>query len=124
MRNLLELDHHRVPLPPNIAQLWGVAPAGDAICGAFVLLSPVDGRQMRIIASNGDGWDHVSVSLANRCPRWSEMEHVKRMFFRPDEVAMQLHVKPHDHISHHPFCLHLWRPHEGAIPLPPGRMVA
>ncbi|RUV47801.1 MULTISPECIES: hypothetical protein [unclassified Mesorhizobium] len=124
MRNLNDLSRFRVMLPPNIATLWGVDPAGDAICGAFVLLSPIDRRQLRVIASNGDGWDHVSVSLANRCPRWQEMEFIKRAFFRPDEVAMQLHVPPADHISHHPFCLHLWRPHAGAIPLPPPAMVA
>lgn len=124
MRNLNELSRHRVMLPPNIAALWGVDPAGDSICGAFVLLSPIDRRQLRVIASNGDGWDHVSVSLSNRCPRWQEMEFIKRTFFLPDEVAMQLHVRPDDHISHHPFCLHLWRPHVGAIPLPPSAMVA
>jgi len=65
MRNLNELSRYRVMLPPNIAMLWGVHPAGDAICGAFVVLSPIDKRQLRIIASNGDGWDHVSVSPAS-----------------------------------------------------------
>lgn len=124
MRDLRDLDRHRVPLPPNIAGLWGMPPLGNEICGAFVLLSPIDRRQLRILASNGDGWDHVSVSLANRCPRWSEMELVKRSFFRPDEAAMQLHVPPTDHISLHPFCLHLWRPHAGTIPLPPKQLVA
>ena len=127
MRPLTELDRYRVPLPPNIAELWGVPALGGRfadICGAFALRSPIDDRELRVIASNGEGWDHISVSLANRCPRWSEMEHVKRLFFFPLEVAMQLHVAIDDHISHHPFCLHLWRPHEGAIPLPPARMVA
>jgi len=127
MRDLRELNRYRVALPPNIAALWGVQPFGGGlaeICGAFVMPSPIDNRQLRILASNGDGWDHVSVSLVNRCPRWSEMEHVKRAFFRDDEIAMQLHVPPRDHISLHPFCLHLWRPHEGAIPLPPPAMVA
>jgi len=124
MRDLRELSRFRVMLPPNIADLWGVPGAGNSICGAFVMLSPIDKRQLRIIASNGDGWDHVSVSLINRCPRWAEMEMVKRAFFLPGEVAMQLHVAEADHISVHPYCLHLWRPHIGAIPLPPAAMVA
>lgn len=126
MKDLRQLDHFRVPLPPNIAKFWEVPPLGGrfaGVCGAFVLLSPIDKRHLRVIATNGKGWDHVSVSLANRCPRWSEMEHVKRLFFRDDETAMQLHVPSDDHISYHPYCLHLWRPHGAEIPRPPAIMV-
>lgn len=52
------------------------------------------------------------------------MEQVKRLFFKPDEVAFQLHLPPSDHISVHPYCLHIWRPHRGKVPLPPKAMVA
>lgn len=86
--------------------------------GAFKL------RGLMVIASWGGGWDHVSVSRPDRCPTWEEMERVKRAFFRPEECAMQLHVPPADHINAHPFCLHLWRPHDVLIPLPPKWMVA
>jgi hypothetical protein len=51
------------------------------------------------------------------------MDHVKRLFFKDSECAMQLHVPVTDHISVHPFCLHLWRPQEGEIARPPGWMV-
>ena len=51
------------------------------------------------------------------------MEQVKRLFFRDDETAMQLHVQPADHINCHPHCLHLWRPHGVEIPRPPAFMV-
>jgi len=99
--------------------------AGDETCGVFDLPSTIDGANLRIIASNGGGWDHVSVSRTNRCPNWLEMEQVKRLFFNPDEVAMQLHVAESEHLSVHPYCLHIWRPNEGAaIPLPPAMMVA
>lgn len=94
---------------------------GDDTVGAFRINGPK--RVLRVIASAGDGWDHVSVSLPDRPPSWEEMEHVKRLFFRDDETAMQLHVPPADHINHHPNCLHLWRPHEGAIPRPPAYLV-
>ncbi|MGD9638354.1 MAG: hypothetical protein AB7U85_04780 [Alphaproteobacteria bacterium] len=76
-----------------------------------------------VIASNDLGWDHVSVSLRNRCPTWEEMEQVKREFFLPDEMAMQFHVPTNKHINIHKYCLHLWRPHEQDIPLPPKFMV-
>ena len=59
--------------------------------GAFALRSPTDRKPMQIIASNGEGWDHVSVSRTDRVPNWEEMEHVKRLFFEDWEVAMQLH---------------------------------
>lgn len=86
--------------------------------GAFQLKSPVDGRALRIVASCGMEWDHVSVSRADRAPTWQELEHVKRLFFEPDETAMQLHVPASDHINVHAHCLHLWRPQKVAIPRP------
>jgi hypothetical protein len=89
----------------------------------FHLPSPIDKAPLRVVASSGEGWDHVSVSRQNRCPNWPEMEFIKRAFFKDDETAMQLHVPPSDHISIHPFCLHLWRPHGVEIPRPPSIMV-
>lgn len=78
-----------------------------------------------IIASRGQGWDHVSVSIINgtRCPYWEEMDAVKRLFFKPDEVVMQLHPAEKDHVSIHPYVLHLWRPHGIKLPLPPKGMI-
>lgn len=108
---------------PEIVAYYG--DAGDAGNGAFMMASCVDGAPMRIIASNGGGWDHISVSRRNRCPNWQEMEQVKRAFFKTTETAMQLHVPPSDHRNVHPYCLHLWRPNDGReIPRPPGLMVA
>lgn len=98
---------------------------GDETCGVFDLPCPSSGRTALCIASAGGGWDHVSVSISNRCPNWAEMEHAKRSFFNDDETAMQLHVPPADHLNAHPFCLHLWRPNDGrAIPRPPAEFVA
>jgi hypothetical protein len=51
------------------------------------------------------------------------MDHIKRLFFKDEEAAMQLHVPPSENISVHPFCLHLWRPHKAEIPRPPSWMV-
>lgn len=81
------------------------------------------GAVLRVIASDGLGWDHVSVSLAHRCPTWDEMEFVRGLFFRDDETAMQLSVPASDHISLHPYCLHWWRPQAEAIPRPPNELV-
>ncbi len=120
MRNLYDLERHRVKRG-RIVQAAGWA--GDENCGAFLLASPVDGKSLRVIAAASDGWDHVSVSRADRCPTWGEMEHVKRRFFKADETAFELHVPPDDHINVHPHCLHLWRPHDVPIPMPPELLV-
>jgi hypothetical protein len=110
-------------------------PAGElpddmrAYAGAYVLPN-----RLRVIASRAGHpdlvadepgrWDHVSVSRGDRCPTWDEMEYVKRLFFKRDETAMQLHVPPTDHVNNHPYCLHLWRPlPPRVIPRPPSIMV-
>jgi hypothetical protein len=114
MRNLHELDKHRVQFRGN---------HGGADCGAFMVPSSDDGVPLRIIAATGMGWDHVSVSRGDRAPTWSEMEQVKRAFFEDWEIAMQLHVPPSQHINCHPHCLHIWRPLDCTIPTPPQVLV-
>lgn len=90
--------------------------------GVFRMFS-AKGETIRILATVGEGWDHVSVSLARRCPTWEELELIKRRFFEDHETAMQLHVPPADHVNNNEYCLHLWRPLEGEIPRPPAVLV-
>jgi hypothetical protein len=120
MRDLHLLDAYR-NTDPVVAKLYGGF--GDAGTGVFGVPSEVDGLPLQIIASDLLGWDHVSVSRIDRCPTWAEMEQVKRLFFRDDETAMQLHVPTDQHINVHRFCLHLWRPQDRDIPRPPAVMV-
>jgi hypothetical protein len=69
-------------------------------------------------------WDHVSVSLPARCPNWAEMSFMKEMFFSDDKTVMQLHVPKAQHLNLHPYTLHLWRPANLVIPMPPSDAVA
>jgi hypothetical protein len=123
MRDLRVLDGYRRSDPAVIACYGGI---GDETCGVFMLPSPVAGHLM-VIASSGEGWDHVSVSGRDRCPTWHEMEHVRRRFFRDDEAVMQYHAPLADYVDGTKLgcehCLHLWRPHDAAIPAPPKWMV-
>lgn len=122
MRDLNMLNRFRVA-DRQVIDHYGSA--GDDRNGVFRLPSPLGRSQdLLIVASNGEGWDHVSVSHRSRCPTWAEMSKVHRLFFEVGEVAMQLHVPAQDHINVHPYCLHLWRPHALDIPLPPKDMVA
>lgn len=105
----------------EVLSLWGWE--GDETCGAFLIPSCIDRQPLKVIASSGEGWDHVSVSRQNRCPNWQEMEQIAALFFKDDECAFQLHVPRNDHINMHPFCLHWWRPLDQEIPRPPAIMV-
>lgn len=121
MRSLYTLNKWR-RTDKAVLEMYG--DAGDDTAGVFETESPDDGLMvLHIVASSGGGWDHVSVSTRHRCPTWSEMEFIKRAFFKDDETAMQLHVPAGDHINCHPHCLHLWRPHIQTIPRPPSIMV-
>ena len=120
MRNLRALDRYR-RTDRHVMENWGWI--GDETAGMFMVPSPVDGGLLAVVASNGDGWDHVSVSRPNRCPNWPEMEHIAALFFADDETAMQLHVPASDHVNNHPYCLHWWRPHSVPIPRPNALMV-
>lgn len=84
---------------------------------------PCRGVMLTVIASDGEGWDHVSVSTRTRCPTYDEMEFIRGLFFRDDETVMQLHVPRSDHVNCHPYCLHLWRPQDAEIPRPPAIFV-
>ncbi len=116
MRNLLVGPLARCRVKSHLG--WG-----DETCGAFKIESPIDGAHLRVIASCGAGWDHVSVSRKNRTPNYPEMVFVKNLFFRDDETVMELHVPSADHVNLHPNCLHLWRPQNVEIPRPPAWMV-
>lgn len=71
--------------------------------GAFI----IDDKS--IIASDGEGWEHVSVSTCNRIPNWEEMVFIKDMFWSEDDLVVQLHPTKNKYVNNHPFCLHLWR---------------
>lgn len=78
---------------------------------------------LRIIASSGDGWDHVSVSREDRIPNYNEMCAAKRVFFEDTEWAVEYHAPVEKHINIHPRVLHIWRPQTAHLPVPPDYMV-
>lgn len=89
---------------------------GDAHNGAAIVRTATGG--LRVVFSDGMGWDHVSVSRPDRCPTWAEMCAVKDLFFHADDVVVQFHPAASEYRNLHPFCLHLWRWQEGAFPTP------
>jgi hypothetical protein len=95
----------------------------DGNNGAFWIRSLKLERPLLVIASDGLGWEHVSVSLPERTPTWEEMAFVKALFWDPEDAVMELHPPRSQYINNHPHCLHLWRPIGVEIPLPPAETV-
>lgn len=76
-----------------------------------------------IIASDGEGWDHVSVSCHDRCPIWDEMIVIKSLFWDHEDSVVQFHPPVSEYVNCHPTCLHLWRPQGYSIVTPPSYLV-
>lgn len=93
--------------------------------GAFLIPVSDNGRArvVRVIASDQEGWEHVSASFQDDTPSWAVMCAVKAIFWTPDDCVLQYHPARADYVNFHKYCLHLWRPIGVAIPTPPSYMV-
>lgn len=89
----------------------------DGNNGAFVIKMR-HSQTAFVIASDGMGWEHVSVSRTDRCLTWDEMCQVKAMFWSPEDCVLQFHPPESDYVNNHPNCLHLWRPIGVNVPTP------
>lgn len=91
--------------------------------GYFLIKSVRFKRMFNCIVSDELGWEHVSVSLPNRCLTWEEMCFIKDKFWDEQDCVVQYHPPKSEHINNHPYCLHLWRPTVQDMPMPPSIMV-
>ena len=91
--------------------------------GVFIV--PYNNGQFSLycVASDDMGWEHVSVSLKRRCPRWEEMCYIKKLFWDDEDTVIQFHPPESEYVNCHPHCLHLWRPIGIEVPRPPSLMV-
>lgn len=89
--------------------------------GAFHI--PFESVVLKVLASEGESWDHVSVSLPNRCPSWKEMCFIKNLFWDAEDCVIQYHPPKSIYKNQYQYCLHLWRPQKAKIPLPPLELV-
>ena len=97
--------------------------SSDGGCGYLLVNGNNISKAAFVVWSYGMGWDHVSVSFANRTPTWEEMCIAKDVFFKPDECCVQYHPAEKDYVNIHDHCLHIWRPHKIIIPTPPKELV-
>jgi hypothetical protein len=104
--------------------------AADGNNGAFRLPSPEPGWRLAIIASDGEGWEHVSVhafrgrdEVTVRTPTWREMAFVKGEFWDAEDVVVQFYPRASEYVNNHPNTLHWWRPIGVDLPTPPRDLV-
>lgn len=100
----------------------------DGNNGLFRLPAAGLSRDLYAVASDGQGWEHVSVQACDfrrrsATPTWEEMCRVKDAFWDGEDVVMQLHPRRSEYVNCHPNVLHLWRPIGREIPIPPTTLV-
>jgi hypothetical protein len=84
----------------------------------------LDGVSIYVQASEGLGWEHVSVSTnKNRCPSWGEMCFIKNYFWDEDDCVIQFHPPKSQYVNNHNYCLHMWKPIDKAFPMPESILV-
>lgn len=91
--------------------------------GAFFVPLLKFRKTFKVIASDSAGWEHVSVSLPERCPTWEEMCALKAIFWDDDDCVVQFHPPKSEYVNNHPYCLHLWRSTQFEFPLPDSLLV-
>ena len=103
----------------------GLPPLDCDTAGVYEMTVVANGakQRLRVIASNGLGWEHVSVSRQDRCPTWAEMCAVKAFFWDKEDTVVQFHPPESEYVNVHPNCLHLWRPANFQIQTPPNYLV-
>lgn len=98
----------------------------DGNNGSFIIKNPFtrNGKpEFTVFASDGEGWEHVSVSFSFRTPTWEEMCFIKNMFWDEEDTVIQIHPPRSQYVNQHEFTLHLWRPAVGLITMPHADLV-
>lgn len=81
-----------------------------------------------IVVSWHMDWDHVSAHARTPnqkqfIPFWEDMCYIKNLFFKKSENVVQYHPPSNVYVNNHECVLHLWRPQNQEIQLPPIWMV-
>lgn len=119
MRNLNYINHFR---DENL-DMCGLNPKGN---GMFLIPRKGNFRGFyQVIATDGAGWDHISVCLLDsnfnfreRTLTWDEMCEIKDIFFKNNETTVEFHPREEDYIDEHPWVLHMWKSTAEAFPIP------
>jgi hypothetical protein len=95
--------------------------------GVFIIDEAI--RTFYRIASNGAGWEHISVHGVHVLtgdeftPTWEDMCKIKAIFWEEEDCVVQYHPRKSQYVNCHPHTLHLWRPTGVQIPEPESILV-
>jgi hypothetical protein len=92
-------------------------------CNGAFRVRLTNGEILNVVATDREGWEHVSVSRGDRIPRWDEMCIIKALFWDPEDVVVQYHPRESEYVNMHPRTLHLWRQVGAEFATPPAYMV-
>lgn len=122
-------ERYRARWPRNHPNAYLSTTSHDGNNGVFII--PANKARLFCIASDGAGWEHVSVTVrainkssvsfenvALRMPKWAEMCYVKELFWGEEDTVLQYHPPKSAYVNCHPTCLHLWRPIGVEVPVP------
>jgi hypothetical protein len=106
----------------------GVMSSDDSYGNNGFFIIPLSNRTyLQVISSDEMDWEHVSVvSVSDKKPRtpsWSEMCKVKDMFWEENDCVIQYHPPKSEYVNNHQNCLHLWKPKNSEIIMPPSELV-
>lgn len=83
----------------------------------------INNKWLNFIFSHQLGWEHLSVSMLSKTPNWEQMCMMKDIFWGKDEACVEYHPKEEDYVNNHKHCLHIWKPTESELPIPPSFLV-
>lgn len=88
-------------------------------------LIPYHTKYLFCIVSDQLGWEHVSCQIVDKrfkhswIPDYRALQTVKDFFWDYEESVVQYFPAKADHINLHEKVLHLWRPTDAEMPMPP-----
>jgi hypothetical protein len=90
--------------------------------GVFFIM--IKKSTLKVVCSDGGGWDHVSVSNAGGLtPTWDQMCEIKDLFWGDEDCVVQFHPPKSDYVNIKGNCLHLWKHQTSEFNRPPSLFV-
>ena len=127
-----ELEPCRASFDGEEFKALNTQPGDRAGCFAF---RTGDGAALSCLVDIRDGWEHVSVTgqkpvkrgsstrMVEFTPSWEHMDAIKKLFWEPEETVFQFHPAASLSAAAHRNTLHLWKPVDARVPLPPSHLV-
>lgn len=110
--------------PAHYLKSHPVLGLGEGNNGYFVIPHPSKNYVYYVLCSDGESWEHVSISLSNKeIPSWDDMCFIKNLFWDAEDWVIQFHPAKSEYVNTCSSYLHLWRPLGMTFPIPPKNLV-